>query len=141
MHKLLDIMRFQDDGIATRGIGRMYDGFGSPELDDLHSIERPWLDNAPNISCISVGQYLMKLGMYNNGGYPAYEVLGVEDRTLIKIHIGNWAHDLEGCIALGLRGGILDGLPAVMGARIAYGKFMGWAGGDDYMQLRIRDFS
>jgi len=32
--------------------------------------------------------------MYNRGGYPAYEVMGVPERTLIKIHVGNSIDDV-----------------------------------------------
>jgi len=65
------------------------------------TIEPPWLDNRPNVSCIPEGSYLLKKGYYNKGGYPVYEVQDVPDRTLIKIHAANFACEVSGCIAPG----------------------------------------
>lgn len=68
------------------------------------TVERPWLDNEPNVSCIPTGNYrLVKCptGRKMPDKYfgVTYEVMGVEGRTLIKIHIGNHPFDVKGCIA------------------------------------------
>ena len=89
----------------------------------FHTIERPWIPNPdgpgghPDTSCIPVGTYRMspcwnekkgdhwilsnpQLGVYETDqDKPAGQSWG---RTYVKIHIANWAHELEGCIAPGL---------------------------------------
>jgi len=69
----------------------------------LFTVERPWKDNIPRQSAIPIGIYPLKLGMYNRGGYKAYELVMPDDspRGLIKIHKANTMDQLLGCIGLG----------------------------------------
>lgn len=72
-----------------------------------YSIERPWLDNMPNVSCIPTASYSMiRVDSPRFGADSAYqgqlwEVAEVPGRSAILIHIANWAKDLQGCIGLG----------------------------------------
>lgn len=71
-----------------------------------YSIERPWLDNKKNESCIPEGEYIVK--PYSSEKYPdVWEVCDVEGRTYILIHVANWAHDVKGCIGVGLSSGYI----------------------------------
>ena len=88
------------------------------------TVERPWLDNKARESCIPEGEYALRLGMYNRGGYQAYEVMGVPDRDLIKIHIGNSIDDVIGCIAPGKSLGYVHGKWAVTQSKVAFREFM-----------------
>jgi len=65
----------------------------------VHTVERAWADNQPNVSCIPEGVYACVPGRYNRGGYDAIEVLDVPGRSLIKFHKANWPSQLAGCIA------------------------------------------
>ncbi len=95
-----------------------------------YSIERPWLANIPSESCIPVGEYTAKLGtFYRNtpdpgDDYPAWEVLDVPGRTLIKVHRGNTMLDVKGCIAVGNGLELLNGLWFVKNSRTAYSRWM-----------------
>jgi hypothetical protein len=91
---------------------------------ECYTIENPWLNNILCESCIPIGEYTMKLGMYNRGGYPAWELLEVPGRSLIKIHRGNTMKDLLGCIAPGQGLAIMNDLLAVTNSRRAYEEFM-----------------
>jgi hypothetical protein len=82
-----------------------------------YTVERPWIDNLPEVSCIPEGTYNLVPGRYNRGGYPAFEVRGVSGRSLIKIHRGNTMHDLRGCIAPGDALGCVGGVWAVLRSR------------------------
>lgn len=73
-----------------------------------YTVERPWLDNKPNVSCIPDGVYYLGLrysptvqritrGRYSEG----WEVQDVPDRTFIMVHPANWPTDLNGCIGVG----------------------------------------
>ena len=76
-------------------------------LGKFQTIEEEWRDNQPRISCIPTGVYRCVRSMFHRGGYETFEVLDVEDRTLIKFHIANTEEDLLGCIGLGLKLGVL----------------------------------
>ncbi len=73
------------------------------------TLERPWLGNAPRVSCIPAAVYPMREGHFYRGDYPCLEILEVPGRSLIKAHAGNLlAHSL-GCPLVGDRIGWLDG--------------------------------
>jgi len=91
---------------------------------ECFTVERPWFSNQPNISCIPCGLYSLSLGTYHRGGYAAWEVLDVPNRSLIKIHIGNTMDDLMGCIAPGMSLGYVNGLWAVLNSKLAHQKLM-----------------
>jgi hypothetical protein len=79
------------------------------------TLERPWLDNKPYISCIPCGCYLMQKVPSDRYGLT-YEVLGVENRSFIRIHWGNWYTDTKGCILVG------QSYAKIFGDQYPYGK-------------------
>lgn len=75
----------------------------------FYTIERPWLDNSPNVSCIPVGNYLTKWRESPRFGFT-WCLQDVPDRTYILMHVANYSSDVQGCIGLGT---------SLMGDRIA----------------------
>ena len=77
--------------------------FGILSGDDFPlcvTLERPWLDNAPDTSCIQAGTYACI--PHNTPEKPnCWEVTGVPGRSAILIHVGNFVSDSEGCILVG----------------------------------------
>ncbi len=73
-----------------------------------YSLERPYLDNAPNISCVPEGEYELKYHRYK-GKLDTFALIGEtvshfpsdKQRNLILIHPANKVHELQGCIATG----------------------------------------
>ncbi len=64
------------------------------------TIERPWLNNQHDISCIPAGEYACI--PHDSPTHPkCWEVSGVPDRTAILIHTGNTEADSAGCIIIG----------------------------------------
>lgn len=68
------------------------------------TVERPWLDNAPNVSCIPAGEYRMvrtTTGRTMPDKYigDTFEVVDVPGRSQIKFHVANRPSELQGCIA------------------------------------------
>lgn len=63
------------------------------------TIELPWRENQPRISCIPEGQYLLR--KRQSARFKAhFEVMGVQGRKYILIHPANdAAAELRGCIA------------------------------------------
>ncbi|WP_432460817.1 DUF5675 family protein [Agarivorans sp. QJM3NY_25] len=96
------------------------------------SIERPWLNNQASISCIPEGTYkIIRLNSPKFGdclGLSA-PTLGVSHdhsgilRTHILIHPANLVSQLEGCIALGERFGVLNGQWAALNSKHACALF------------------
>ena len=64
-----------------------------------YMIERPWLDNRRQVSCIPEGRYPL-LRRYSQGYGWHYLVDQVVNRSLILIHPANNAlQELQGCLA------------------------------------------
>ncbi|MBY6093836.1 DUF5675 family protein [Ferrimonas balearica] len=91
-----------------------------------YSIERPWKQNAPFISCVPEGRYALgftESPKFGHSIYLAHPALGVglTDglRTNILLHAANKSSELQGCIAPGEKLGWLDGEMAVLTSRKA----------------------
>ena len=72
------------------------------------TLERPWSDNAKTVSCIPSGTYTC---VKHNGEKfkDVWRLESVPGRDAILIHAANYAHELQGCIAVGrafFQGGI-----------------------------------
>jgi len=70
----------------------------------LYTLERPWLDNTHNISCIPTGIYKC---VYMDSSFDGrlrnvYSVRNVPDREGILLHSGNFVDETHGCILVGL---------------------------------------
>jgi hypothetical protein len=74
-------------------------GIFSHELFSLHSLERPWINNKVNISCIPEGSYIVKRDTH--GKWQWFAIQDVPGRTNIEIHQGNKAVNSAGCPLLG----------------------------------------
>lgn len=116
--------------------------FGKFKMDEFEcfTVERPWLDNKPRESCIPEGEYPLVLGMYNRGGYPAYEVMDVPNRSLIKIHIGNTMEDIVGCIAPGKSLGFLERKWGLTSSKKAFAEFMQAMDGISESTLQVTQY-
>lgn len=71
------------------------------------TVERPWLDNKPNVSCIPHGSYRLvytKSPKFGMRFHLENKAIGVTlkapgERTHIMLHAANVPSELEGCIA------------------------------------------
>lgn len=95
------IERLQDEGTQTRGILRV----GS---FSAKTIELPWKNNQPNISCIPKGTYQVRWTFSPRFLKYTYEIQNVPHRSGIRIHSANYARQLNGCVALGDRFADID---------------------------------
>lgn len=90
-------------GIGT--FGTMYCN-GKPVCK---TVEREWLNNEPNVSCIPAGQYRIEWHGSHKYGRRIHliapslgvTVKGSSQRTHCLFHPANLPHELEGCIAPG----------------------------------------
>ena len=100
------------------------------------TLENPWKDNIPNISCIPTGLYQVERRLSPKWG-DSFTVQDVNDRTHIVIHRGNVEANTKGCILLGRSFGYLGGEPAVLTSKPTVKEFMEWMGGIDSFSLKI----
>lgn len=70
------------------------------------TVERPWLNNAPYVSCIPADMYPWKwvdTGTAGNRNGRGIGILDVPDRDLIRVHVANYASQVQGCVGVGLQ--------------------------------------
>ena len=90
---MITLTRFAYGPQATLGRLRVKDRV-------FYTVERPWLGNRPFESCIPEGVYSCE--PYTSPRFPnVWELQEVPGRSKILIHAGNYASDVEGCIAVG----------------------------------------
>jgi len=87
------------------------------------TLEPPWEDNLPNVSCIPTGTYKCKKIKAERHG-DTFHVLDVPNRHGIIFHVGNLPKETSGCILIGTSFGKLWGKPAILASSIAMKKFI-----------------
>lgn len=89
----------------------------------IFTLEEPWKNNQPGISCIPKGIYrCIPHGWESGTGLKqkrCWEIIKVPNRSAILIHSGNTIEDIEGCCLVGLQRDTMNGLPAVLQSRNA----------------------
>ena len=111
-----------------------------PDGTILTTVEPPWQDNKPHVSCIPAGTYTVRRD--TTGRFAFYRLLNVDGRTDIEIHPANYfinphigKQELAGCIAPGL--GRMPGYPvSVSRSGDACGVLLEIMGADDF-ELQI----
>jgi hypothetical protein len=119
--------------VNTATIGKLYDESGALIC---HTIERPWLQNRVNVSCIPAGTYDLKPVNSPKFGLT-FEVEAVVGRTHILIHKANRPSELHGCIAPISKFGVFGNEWAGMSSKKAYDKLMSTLDKNEKHQLII----
>lgn len=139
-HRIATLTRTQTSSHGTEG------QLDIPEYGfHCFTLELPWRDNEPCMSCIPAGEYQIKVVRSPRFG-RVYTVTNVFGRSHILIHSGNLAGDIrqglksnvEGCILLGEKKGYLSGQRAVLLSRKAVRRLMDATHGDP-LHLIISD--
>lgn len=87
------------------------------------TLERPWLNNKSSVSSIPAGKYKCLWTYSPRFKKRVYLVDAVPGRSGIRIHPANLASQLNGCIALGEKFGVLGGVPAILTSAPAVRQF------------------
>ena len=102
------------------------------------TLERPWLDNQEDVSCIPSGVYTCN--RFHSETHPnTFQVLDVPDRTGILFHTGNLMKHSAGCILIGETFEPYKGQPAVMSSSKGFTEFMDKLNDKQDFQLLIQD--
>lgn len=101
------------------------------------TLEEPWRDNQPNVSCIPVGTYKARMTYSPKFGRVLPELPGVPGRSAIRIHTGNTLADTEGCILLGMDRDV--DAPRIIASRTAYGIFEAALNGAEAFWVNVRN--
>lgn len=106
------------------------------------SLELPWRDNAPNVSCIPDSVYFCKRvnKRETTGGMKietTFEVENVSGRYGILFHIGNQVGDTEGCILLG-KGINIDRRVTLAYSRVAFTEFLDYFAEENEFKLIVK---
>lgn len=92
-------------------------------LLNWHTLELPWGDNQRGVSCIPEGDYKVVWTPSPRLHKSTFRLLGTEPRSGILIHSANLAAQLQGCIALGERRGVMSGTRCILLSRPAVRAF------------------
>ena len=98
------------------------------------TLENPWYNNQPNISCIPKGSYICERHQSPRYG-ECFQVKDVPGRTHILFHAGNWEKDTRGCILLGKGTNNKD---MVTSSKAAVKEFMQALSNEDEFELEIK---
>ena len=109
------LQRSESKDVGTFGIFRL----GS---FTCYSGELSWADNQPNVSSIPPGRYICRYTYSPRFKRKMYEVMEVKGRAGIRIHSANFMGNkakgykcqLNGCIAFGMKIGVMDGQTALL---------------------------
>lgn len=101
-----------------------------PGGERLFTLELPWRDNEPRISCVPAGEYRLEphsSGRHKNtwalvGDTVSHCAEVGKRRCGILFDQANWAHELQGCIAVGVSVGELLGKVALVNSAVAMTK-------------------
>ena len=102
--------------------------------------ERPWLDNARNVSCIAGGAYQC-IAVDSPKFGVTYEVTGVPGRSGILFHKGNTSDDSHGCILIGEEFGEIGGRTAVISSAKGFAEFIARLKGVRTFKFEITDMT
>ncbi len=101
------------------------------------TLELPWLNNKPQISCIPAGKYVCRRLVSSKFG-ETFQVCDVPGRVGILFHAGNSApRDTRGCILLGIGSEISGNNAYLLSSRAAMKTFMQMLEGVETFDLEI----
>lgn len=120
-----------------------------PGHGTLVTMEEDWRDNERSVSSIPAGTYKIRRYHSPKRGYDVFVLCDVPGRSTIEIHPANTEEDVEGCIGVGLRYGVLNvhdeddpAHPvvvkrAVLDSQAAFKRFMLWMTGINEAELKV----
>ena len=119
------LRRFYEGSDET--LGWLYVMDNKETLGVFATLEKPWKENAKNLSCIPKGRYLCtRRNPTQKFNYEHILINGVPNRDAILMHIGNYVTNSQGCTLIGTDFADInkDGLKDITESRNAFMKLM-----------------
>lgn len=129
---LLTLLRVGQSQRGTFGVLRQ------GQIPFALTLERPWEDNSPSISCIPAGQYVCQRVQSPKFG-NTFEVMHVPGRSHILFHKGNTVEDTAGCILVAEEFSGTYDHPMIVSSERGYHEFMDLLEGRSTFDLNIID--
>ena len=126
----MKLVRISDSGLATYGV--LLQG----DIPFAVTLEDPWKNNAPNVSCIPAGAYKCVRVQSPKFG-NTFEVAEVPGRFAILFHRGNLEDDTHGCILVGEMFNPVLGRPGITASKEGFAEFLHIVGMTNVFQLEI----
>lgn len=111
-----------------------------------NTLERPWANNQRGVSCVPTGHFkairCRRSADYNYSDSPkfgdTFQII-VPGRSLILFHKGNLSSDSHGCVLIGERYHVVNGIPGIADSAVGFNEFLAKVAGIDEFALEIRD--
>ena len=126
----LDLIRVSKSDLCTQGVLRL-NGWAF-----AITMEPPWRDNQPDISCIPADVYTCTRIISPHFG-ETFEITGVPNRAHILLHKLNAVNETKGCVGIGEEFGGTYDAPLIVGSARGFGEFMQLLQGHQSFVLRI----
>ena len=110
---------------------------GPVTLEHTYPID-PAHPRGPQYVKIPPGRYSCTRTTFWAGGYASYEITGVLGHSRLLFHVANDEIDVDGCVGVGSRFGLLHGKPAILDSREGFAAFMRLCYGRQSFDLLIR---
>jgi hypothetical protein len=102
------------------------------------TLERPWLENRKNLSCIPIGIYgCTRINSPKFG--ETFMVMNVLNRSEILFHKGNIDDDTHGCILVGEQFEQINKEAGIIASKHGFEEFMAHLTGINSFSLEIKD--
>lgn len=130
--------------------------FGRLTVDSFscYTVECPWEDNKPFVSCLPEGVYELvnfwsvkwrntyclinhDMGVYGSQSSRHHENA---KRWACLFHPANYAAQLQGCVAPGNKFGVVDGHWSVTNSRYTFDKLLSAINGSSERQLEVKTY-
>lgn len=102
----LYILRYLNNGRQTHGRGLVI--CGAEIVYEFASLELPYLQNQRRISCFEPGVYPLEKYVSSKFG-ECFAINDVPGRDHLRIHAGNFSHQILGCLLPGSHFAHIDG--------------------------------
>ena len=99
--RIVTILRDKIGRKQSTGIMIVQDATGKV-LFTSQGLERGWINNKRNVSCVPSGTFTLKLEWSPKFKTKLWELYGVPNRRECKFHAANYWQELNGCIAPGV---------------------------------------
>lgn len=129
----LDLIRVGSSNRGTFGVLR------HGQVPFVLTLERPWLDNKQDVSCIPAGRYRCRKIRSPKFG-NTYEICDVPGRTHVLFHAGNTISDTEGCVLVGEEFSGTWDKPMLVSSQRGFGELMKFLDGAPEFDIVILEF-